>query len=216
MGNERSGSGRQRSSNRQQEILDAAMTVFLRKGFSGSTTREIAKEAGVAEGTIFRYFKTKKDLLLELASPQIVQSLADVMEGTNGKSDEVILKAILKNRLEVLNKNRELVQVLISEARFHPEIKEQFVERIVIRAAAVLEKFMTERVTRGDYKDIDPAILTRTLVGMIGVFAVWREFLLGDKYVSFDDETVIDSVIQIFLNGVRNYAEKGEGDENKV
>lgn len=213
---EREGSGRKRSNNRQQEILAAAMTVFLRKGFSGSTTREIAKEAGVAEGTIFRYFKTKKDLLLELASPEIVQSLADVMEELSGKPDEIILKSILRHRLEVLNKNRGLVQLLLAEARFHPEIKDQFVERIVIKAAAVIERFMTERVARGDYKVIDPAILARTLVGMMGVFVLWREFLQGDKYVSFDNETVIDSIVEIFLNGVRNSEEKGEGDENKA
>ncbi len=204
-----------RSNNRQQQILDAAMTVFLKKGFSGSTTKEIAKEAGVAEGTIFRYFKTKKDLLLELASPGIVQSLADTMEGTSGQSDEVILKAILTNRLEVFNQNRELVQLLIAEARFHPEIKEQFVERIVLRAAAVMQRFMTERVAAGDFKDMDPKILTGALVGMMGFFVLWKEFLLADKYVDFNSETVIDSVIEVFLNGVRN-KEKGEDDENKA
>lgn len=205
-----------RSDKRQQQILNAAMTVFLKKGFSGSTTKEIAKEAGVAEGTIFRYFKTKKDLLLELATPGIVQSLTDTLEGMSEESDEVILKAILKNRMEMLNKNSGLVQLLIAEARFHPELREQFVERIILKAAAVLERFMKERVSRGDYRVIDPGILTRMLVGMIGVFVFWRDFLVADKYVSFDNEIVIDSVVEIFLNGVRIKEEVGDGDENKA
>lgn len=216
MGTEQEHTGRKLPNKRHQQILDAAMTVFLRKGFNGSTTKEIAKEAGVAEGTIFRYFKTKKDLLLELASPGIVQSLTDTVEGLSEETDEVILKAILKNRLEVVNKHKELVQLLIAEARFHPEIKEQFVERIIMKAAAVLEKYMRERVENGDYRDIDPGILTRAFVGMIGVFVLWREFLLADKYVSFNDDTVIDSVVDIFLNGVRNNEGKGGGIEDKA
>ncbi len=48
---------------KEQRILEAAIAVFSEKGFSAATTSEIAKNAGVAEGTIFRYFKTKKDIL---------------------------------------------------------------------------------------------------------------------------------------------------------
>ena len=66
----------------RRKILEAALRVFSRKGFNGATTSEIAREAGVAEGTIFRYFETKKDLLLKAADPVIMGSLRNILEST--------------------------------------------------------------------------------------------------------------------------------------
>lgn len=200
----------QKASNRRQQILDAALTVFLRKGFSGSTTREIAAKAGVAEGTIFRYFKTKKELLLGLVAPHVINSLADTLEAMAGESDEEVLKAVIRNRLAILNSKRELVQLMLTEAQFIPELKEQFVEQIVLKVANVLEEFMKKRIDSGAFRDIDPRITTRTLVGMVGVFVVWKQFLHGDKYLDFDDESLTETIVDIFLNGVRKPVEKGE------
>ncbi len=191
------------TSQRQQEILDAALRVFAKKGFSGATTREIAHEAGVAEGTIFRYFKTKKDILFNLMGPYIVQSLADTIEEVSGETDEIILKAILKNRLSLIRGNIDLLRLLLTEAQFHPEIREQFVEKVALKAAVILEQFIAKRIEAGIYRGIDPGVATRALVGMVGVFVVWKEFLLADKYVSFDDDLVIEQVVDLFLNGIR-------------
>lgn len=199
-----------KASERRQHILDAALTVFLRKGFSGSTTREIAAEAGVAEGTIFRYFKTKKDLLLGLVAPHVIQSLSDTLEAMAGESDEAILMAVIRNRLATLNNNRDLVQLMFTEAQFHPELKEQFVEEIVMKVAKVLEEFMMKRIDRGAFREIDPKIATRALVGMVGVFVMWKQFLHADKYLNFDDESLTETIVDIFLNGIRKPTEKGD------
>lgn len=204
---------------RQKQILDAALKVFLKKGFNGSTTKEIAQAAGVAEGTIFRYFKTKKDLLMAMAVPEVVESLAMVLEEVSGQSDEVVLKAILKNRLETVGRNKDLLRLLLTEAQFHPEIKEKFVEHVIMKAAGVLEMFMSERVEKGLYKKISPAISARAFVGMAGIFVLWRDFLQADKFVRFDDDTVIENIVDIFLNGLRKKPKKGEdadyGNETK-
>lgn len=199
-----------KAAERRQQILDAALTVFLRKGFNGSTTREIAAEAGIAEGTIFRYFKTKKDLLVGLVAPHVIQSLADTLEAMAGESDEAILKAVIRNRLAILNSKRDLVQLMLTEAQFHPELKDQFVEQIILKVAKVLEEFMVKRVDSGAFRDIDPRITTRALVGMVGVFVIWKQFLQADKYLSFDDENLVETIVDIFLNGVRKPIEKEE------
>lgn len=195
---------------RKKQILDAALAVFLRKGFNGSTTREIASEAGVAEGTIFRYFKTKKDLLLELVAPHVIHSLADTLEAMSGESDEAVLKAVIKNRLAIFNSKKDLVQLMLTEAQFHPELKEQFVEQIIMKVAGVLEEFMQKRIDSGDFRDIDPKVTTRALVGMVGVFVIWKQFLQAGKYLDFNYESLTETIVDIFLNGVRKSTEKGE------
>lgn len=195
--------GRTGTIQRQEEILKAALKIFSQKGFKGATTREIAEEAGVAEGTIFRYFKTKKEILFSLLEPYIVKTLADTIEEVSGENDEVILKAILKNRLKLISENKSLVKLLLIETQFHPEIKEQFVQQVVIRAVVLIEQFITKRIQAGAFRDVDPGIAARIFIGMAGVFVVWREFLQADKFISFDDDKVIDESVNIFLNGLR-------------
>lgn len=200
------------SSQREQEILDAAVRVFSRKGFNGATTKEIASEAGVAEGTIFRYFKTKKDILLSLVGPYLAQSLTDAIEEVSGATDEVILTAIIKNRLDIIKKNSNLIMLLFTEAQFHPELREKFTEKVVLKVAVVLEQLITTRIKQGAYKEVDPQIATRIFVGMMGIFILWKTCLSGDKYISFDENTVMKNVVDIFLNGIR----ESDGGDTKL
>lgn len=110
----------------KEKIQNAALKLFSEKGFNGATTSEIAGEAGVAEGTIFRYFPTKKDLLMGVVNPVIVESLRDVIEKTKHSSPQEFLEAVLYNRLGLISQNIELVKIIVSEIQFHPEIKENF------------------------------------------------------------------------------------------
>ena len=197
------------TSKRRQQIMDAAIKVFSKKGFNGTTTKEIARAAGVAEGTIFRYFKTKKDLFLNLVSPYVVQSLADTLDEVSGENDETVFRAILRNRLQIINDNIDLAKLLIAESQFHPELRDQFVSKIVMEAAGLLERYISQRIKDGEYKDIEPAVAARALAGMTGIFVLWKEYLAGDKYIAFEEEGVIDTITDIFLNGIRKRPEGG-------
>lgn len=190
------------TSKREQEILAAAVRIFSRKGFNGATTKEIAAEAGVAEGTIFRYFKTKKDLLLGMVGPYLVETLETAIEEVSGKTDEVILKAILRNRSDLIKKNLDLIRLLLAEGHFHPELREIFAEKVIIKAAGVLEQLITDRVRQGEFKDIDPGIATRIFAGMMVTFVLWKTYLPGEKFMVFNDEEVIDNIVEIFLHGI--------------
>jgi len=196
---------------RQRQILDAAIRVFSRKGFNGATTREIALEAGVAEGTIFRYFKTKKDILLGLVGPYVVDSLAEIMDDVSGEDDEVVLKTILRNRFNLIRKNIDLARLLFSEAQFHPEIKEYLADNVIMKVAGIIEAFIEKRIKKGSYKDIDPSIAARILAGMGSIFFFWNEFLFSNRSPRFDEEKVVDHVVDIFLNGIRVIDRRREG-----
>ena len=79
---------------KEQKILEAAIDVFSERGFSGATTSEIAKRAGIAEGTIFRYFKTKKDILRGI----LIQML-------NMAGEPIIIEGVRKILLNAENKD---------------------------------------------------------------------------------------------------------------
>lgn len=198
-----------KSQSTRQKILDAALKLFSAKSFNGTTTKEIAAEACVAEGTIFRYFKTKKDILFNLAGPIVIESLTELMQRMAGADDETVLTTVLKNRMQIINQHIDLFKVILYESQFHPELREQFIKEIIMKAAGLMEQYISKKVISGEYRLVNPQIALRSLVGMMGIFLAWREFLKAEKYVKFDEEKIIDEIVKIFLYGVKNHQEKG-------
>ncbi len=92
---------------KKKEILKTALKLFVEFGFHATPTSKIAKEAGVANGTLFHYFKTKEELILDLYS-QTKTRLTDYMY-TNASKDEsleLVFKSIYTNTIEWAQKNK--------------------------------------------------------------------------------------------------------------
>ena len=114
-------------SSTQQKILDAAVRVFSEKGFAGATTSEIAREAGVAEGTIFRHFGTKKGILqgillsvvTEFQKSQVIDFLAVSFE----KGDAYSLVSIIKKQLNAIQQQLPLLKMLFMRPNFTQKYK---------------------------------------------------------------------------------------------
>ena len=77
---------------RRQAILDAAMKVFAQQGYAAATIRAIAREANIAQGTIYLYFPSKRDLLLALYRSMILESLEEIIVRPKEGEDEAVLR----------------------------------------------------------------------------------------------------------------------------
>lgn len=197
----------------REKIFDAALKVFSEKGYNGATTGEIAKEAGVAEGTIFRYFPTKKDLLFSVTEPVVIDSLKNIIADREGCSPKELLEAVIKNRLQIISQNIELVKILISEAQFHPELKNNFLSGVILPAMGVMQGYLREQERKGILRDVDPEISIRVLVGMVAVFVIWKNVFEGESTVKFSEDEVVASIVDIFLNGMLKKPEEEGGCE---
>ncbi|MCO4772670.1 MAG: TetR/AcrR family transcriptional regulator, partial [Deltaproteobacteria bacterium] len=117
---------------KQLAIFEAALDVFSEQGFARTATSEIARRAGVAEGTIFRTWRTKKDLLTALVTPVILKLVAPVfvkeiqiIAGAEHEDLSGFVRALYRNRIEnVVKKHPRAVRILLQEIAFHPEIQE--------------------------------------------------------------------------------------------
>ncbi|GKU27366.1 TetR/AcrR family transcriptional regulator [Clostridium folliculivorans] len=194
--------------NKEQIILEAAIKIFSEKGFSAATTSEIAKSAGVAEGTIFRYFKTKKDLLtgamvklVEVFSEMfIVSRINKIFKDHEGMDPKITLKAIAKDRLDLIDKHWDLIKVVITELQFHDDLRNSFLENMASKGKLLLENFIKSGISRGIFRDINPTIAARALVGTLGIYIVQRQ--LVPSMVNMNDDEQIDIIIDLFLNGL--------------
>jgi len=195
---------------KEQKILEAAIDVFSERGFSGSTTSEIAKRAGVAEGTIFRYFKTKKDILrgvliqmLNLAGePIIVEGVRKILLNTENKDLREVLKAFVKDRLEVLESVFPMIKIIITEALYHDDIREAFFQNIISKIFEIFTIFHRQMVERGLIRENVKALtMGRSIIGNIVMFVVYKQFF-ADKFNEQDMDKELDVVIDIIMYGI--------------
>lgn len=99
------------------QIIAAALRVFLRKGYLQATTQEIAKEAEVAEMTLFRKFSTKQNLFLSVFKPIIARQFdSKIMQFAKEEETAEFFRKILFDRLETMSRNDQVVRVLIAES----------------------------------------------------------------------------------------------------
>ncbi|MNI20929.1 Fatty acid metabolism regulator protein [compost metagenome] len=200
---------------KQLAILQAGIEVFSEKGYAAAATSEIAQRAGVAEGTIFRYYKTKKDLLLSIVSPAMTKMIAPfVLRNFDGVLDvpfdsyEAFMRAFMVNRLEFARKNFKILRIFVQEIPFQPALREQFIENVIgkvlERVTAITEHFKA----KGEVIDAPtPSIIRFTISSIIG-YLLARLLLLPDK--DWDDETEINLTLNFMLHGIAGPALRRE------
>jgi AcrR family transcriptional regulator len=173
---------------KQWQILESALLVFTEKGFSAATTSEIAKQAGVAEGTIFRHFKTKKDILLavltpllrNMVGPHVVRSLQKIVDQNSDKPLNEWLMMIMEDRYRLIQKNQKLLQFVLTEAQYHPELREVFVRDVVGKVRDFAMDMVKAKQASGELRaDLDPWVFVRAMMGSIAFCMISRNFFSG-------------------------------------
>ena len=196
----------------EERILEAAINLFSEKGYSGTSTGEIARDANVAEGTIFRYFPQKKDLLvrgitkfIDLFGEQVViLPLEKIYAENMDATPEQLLKKIIMNRLELIDRMGDNIRVMLTEIQYHDEVRDVFLDRIAGRGVQYGKKVFEHFVKTGFFRDdIQTFIAFRCFLGTIMIMALQRKVYpqATENPLPLEDE--VDMVIDIMLNGMR-------------
>jgi AcrR family transcriptional regulator len=196
--------------NREEEILDAAVKIFADKGFSAATTNEIAREAGIAEGTIFRYFETKKDILTKVMIKLVAvigekimsKRLTVIFQNNKHMNEKELLKYLLKDRLAMSLKYFDMVKVVLTEIQYHEDLKETFINNIIMKGKDILTLYFKNGIEEGTFKDMDISIVIRSFLGMMGMFVIQKQFM--PEVITMEDDEQLDTMIDIFLYGISN------------
>jgi AcrR family transcriptional regulator len=192
---------------KQRKIIISAIESFAEKGFSATSTSEIAKKAGVAEGTIFRHYKTKKDLLLAIVAPMMakfvapffIKDLKKVLD-QDYENVEDFLRAMLENRREFLIKNLATVRILVQEIPFHPELKDLFKEHIALKVYALFEKLVEHYQEKGQIIQIPAYSVFRMIFSSIFGYLIARYMIMPEA--DWDDEAETERTIQFIMHGL--------------
>ncbi|BFH68295.1 MAG: TetR/AcrR family transcriptional regulator [Paenibacillus dendritiformis] len=194
---------------KQERIVKAAIEVFAQKGFAASSTSEIAQRAGVAEGTIFRHYKTKKDLLLSIVAPSIVKLIApfvlrefkDVLD-TEYESYDQFLRAVIENRIDFLHHNMSLVRIVLQELPFHPDLQAQLQEIVVSQVKERFEKIIRRFQAEGKLVELPTGTVIRLTASVIIGYVLARSLFLEKEHAEWNDEQEREATISFLMKGL--------------
>lgn len=149
---------RRRKDARPQELLDAAMTLFVEKGFAATRTDEVALRAGVSKGTLYLYFPSKEDLLKAVIAQQLSERIAEgaAMAAVHSGSIATLLRTMLADWWTQLYDSPAagVFKLVITEVRNFPEIAEYYQREVVARAHEVLGGLLREGMARGELRAV--------------------------------------------------------------
>ncbi|MBC8122908.1 MAG: TetR/AcrR family transcriptional regulator [Gemmatimonadaceae bacterium] len=186
----------------RKRILDASQHLFAKQGFGNTPTSQIAKQAGLAEGTIFRYFPTKKDILAELVTNGWVTILTDLLTELSQMASYTHVEAVLRNRMRDLHSNMDLMKVCFFEAQFHPDLRDRIHSEVVTRMLDVAEDFFQTAMDRGVYRKMSPKVVARVFLGLFTIAGFSQETMMGGSVNPLEMNEMIRGISDIFLNGV--------------
>jgi AcrR family transcriptional regulator len=186
----------------QTRILQAARKLFARHGYDGTTTRDLAQEAGVAEGTIFRHFENKKAILIEVATQGWVEILTDLLTELSEMASYKAIAQVMRKRMLNLHQNADLLRVCFMEAQFHPDLREQIQSEVITKMTDVAEAFFQTAMDQGIYRQMNPRIVAQVFLGMFTIAGFSRDTIMpGDSSPQAMLE-MAEGMADIFLNGV--------------
>lgn len=167
---------RARSGDKRDRILDAAVRVFAKEGFHATKVSDIARAAGVADGTIYLYFKSKEELLVSLFEDR-VERLLRYLGSELEKIDSVPQKyrRIVELQLGIFQDERELAEVVTIILRESTKLIKEFAAPKFMEYLDAIAKVVAEGQARGDFRsDVSPHLVARATFGALdGIALTW-------------------------------------------
>ena len=193
---------------KKRRIVEAAIYCFAENGYAATATNTIARRAGVAEGTIFRHFATKKDLLVRLTRPLFSHGLAPlIVEELRVESERAagnlraFMCTILGNRLAFADRFAPLVRILIQEMRFHAELRDAIAFRFPATIREAAGELLGPYIASGQIRPVDPVFFLRSVISLLVGYYILRTEVLPDY--AWDDEAEIARIVDLMLDGLR-------------
>lgn len=186
---------------KKNRILKSAVEVFGEKGFHNTKISDIAIAGGVADGTIYRYFKNKDDLLITCFEEIVTTKLNEIKNKLEKiENKEIKLISFIDAHIKIFTEDISIAKFMILELRQSPEFYKKYPSFWPVKKyLAYLKKLCEEAIEAGKIKPVNPDVLTIMIFGMMDY--VLMEWALTDKIGSLDK--IRDEILKILQTGIK-------------
>jgi len=187
---------------RRNQILDAATTVFAEKGFHRATIKDIARAAGIADGTIYTYFSSKTEVLLGILN-RLNESTEREMQFALGSEQDVraFFKAYVRQRISLIWPNAEVFRAVLPEMLVNAELRDLYYQQVLVPTFRVAEHYFLAQMEEGQLRKVDVPLAVRAIAGT--VFGLLMTQLLGDELIAARWEELPEVLTTLMFDGLK-------------
>ncbi len=191
---------RDKTNDKYQRILEASVNVFADHGFHQSTVSQIAKKAGVADGTIYLYFKNKEDILVQIfnyKTKQIFERFREVVDSADNPIEK--LRSLIRRHLQEFQQDRNLAVVYLAETRQINRVMEDQIKIMSKMYFDLVAEILEQGQQDGHFRKVlHLGLVKRHILGSVDeVISTWLH--ADDKY---DLVSMADPLVDLFINGI--------------
>jgi len=192
---------------RREKLIEVAIDLFSRKGFKGTTTREIAAAAGVTEAIIFRHFQTKEQLYTAIIdqkvnSPDAAAWCSALATAMDKDDDEAVIRQLITGIIQAHKTDPKFERLMLYAALEGNEIALQHMRQITASIIGLFHKYFRRRQKKGALRRLPPEIALTAIVGMAQNYAMGK-YVHEFKEQCLSDEQALESFSRIALEGLR-------------
>lgn len=200
---------------RPGELLQAALELFVEKGYAATRAEEVATRAGVSKGTLFLYFSSKEDLFKAVIQSNLSRHLMawnQEFEGFEGSSADMLAYGLTSWWTQIGSTLAGgITKLVMSEARNFPEIAAFYEREVVKPGQHLIERILQRGIDQGEFRPIDVHHACMSLVCAMMYLMMWKHSLgpCSAANPSFDPETFLLTHLNTLLNGIRQTSPSG-------
>jgi TetR/AcrR family fatty acid metabolism transcriptional regulator len=193
---------RDRSSDKYRRIIHAATKVFAKKGFFHAKVSDIAKEAQVADGTIYIYFENKDDILISLFEEQMKAVLDNMVAQISKENDPVRkLYRFALIHLQLIEQSKSMAEIIQVELRQSSKFMKEYKNEKFGQYLDLIADIIREGQRKGVFKrEIIPGVAKRAFFGALDEMSTFRVL---SRRRGYDIKTAAEQISDIFLNGIK-------------
>jgi AcrR family transcriptional regulator len=194
---------------RREQILEGAWNLFAQKGFRGTTTREIAKRLGISEALMFKYFPTKAALYRAIIQKRMngSEEMLFPKEAIDSKNDRQVFKSILSYLLRKNTADPTFMRLLLYSALEGHDLSKMFFENHAMDHTKLHARYIQRRIKENGFRKVDPLLTARAFIGMAIHYVMSQEIYGMKKLFHFSLPKVVDTLADLFLNGLKGFPE---------
>jgi AcrR family transcriptional regulator len=194
---------------RPSELLEAALDLFVERGYAATRLEDVASRAGVSKGTLYLYFENKEDLFKAVVRGGIVPAIEQaeqLVDQFQGNATDLLREIVLGWwNLIGGTSHAGITKLIISESRNFPEIATFWYEDVVVRANRMFARALKRGVDSAEFRTMDIEYTVRVMMAPVIMLMLWSHSLGACERTPVDTARYLENYLQMLLGGIRSH-----------
>ena len=193
---------------RRRQLIEVAIDLFAKKGFGGTTTKEIATAAGVTEAIIFRHFATKQDLYQAILDTKCADGdtkdwLGELQALMDVNDDKGLFRFLITKILEFEREDSKFCRLLMHASLEGNELALMHNAQMAMPIGAKFKEYIGRRQAEGALRKLNPGVAIMAIAGIPKFYAM-QKYMYCNQGIDVSEEEAVEGFVQILMNGLRS------------